>query len=142
LTPDEFEDFTERLLSAHRFCAEPLRRVTRVERWGRRGDKQDGIDFEGQFSDDATACWQCKRKDKLTVSHVRKAVQACTFIADEYYLVFSGEASSGVRAEIAKHPKWQLLDQRGLGRLLEVPGEDAFLSLAAFAADRHRQLAR
>ncbi|MDQ3763497.1 MAG: restriction endonuclease [Actinomycetota bacterium] len=161
LTPDEFEDFTERLLSAHRFCAEPLRRVTRVERWGRRGDKQDGIDFEGQFSDDATACWQCKRYDKLTVRNVRKAVQACTFTADEYYLVFSGEASRDVRVEIAKHPKWRLLDQRGLGRLLddlplhkrrdvldatwgvqkrklllEVPGEDAFLSLTTFAADR------
>ena len=37
LSPDEFEDFTERLLSAHRFCVAPLRRVTRVERWGRRG---------------------------------------------------------------------------------------------------------
>lgn len=47
LTPEEFEDFTERLLSAHRFCAEPLRRVSRVERWGRRGDKQDGLTSRG-----------------------------------------------------------------------------------------------
>jgi hypothetical protein len=84
LTPDEFEDFTERLLSAHRFCAKPLGRVTRVERWGRRGDKQDGIDFEGEFSDGATACWQCKRYDKLTVSRVRKTVKKCTFTADKY----------------------------------------------------------
>lgn len=161
LTPEKFEDFTERLLSAHRFCAEPLRRVTRVERWGRPGDKQDGIDFEGEFSDGATTCWQCKRYDKLTIRKAREAVKACTFTADEHYLVFSGEASSVVRAEIAKHPKWQLLDQRGLGRLLddlplhkrrdvldatwgvqkrklllEVPGEDAFLSLPTFAADR------
>lgn len=161
LTADEFEDFTERLLSAHRFCAPPVRKVVRVERWGRRGDKQDGIDFEGAFSDRVTAAWQCKRHDELTVSKVRAAVAACTFAADEYYLVFSGEASSAVRVEIAKYPRWQLVDQRGLARLLDdlplhkrrevldatwgeqqrklllrMPGEDAFLSLAAFAADR------
>ena len=88
LTSEEFEDFTERLLSAHRFCVEPLRRVSRVERWGRRGDKQDGIDFAGEFSGGVTAGWQCKRCDKLTVSDVRDAVRACTFTADEYYLVF------------------------------------------------------
>jgi hypothetical protein len=166
LTPNNFEDFTERLLSAHRFCAEPLRRVTRVERWGRRGDKQDGIDFEGDFSDGKSAAWQCKRYDKLTVSDVRDAVNACTFTADEFYLVYSGEASRDVRDEIAKHPYWQLLDQRGLGRLLddlplhkgrdvvdatwgaqkrklllEMPGEDAFLSLDTFVADRQDRTA-
>jgi hypothetical protein len=48
---EEFEDFVERLLSAHRFCSEPLIHVVRIERWGRRGDKQDGIDFEGTLSD-------------------------------------------------------------------------------------------
>lgn len=159
---EEFEDFTERLLSAHRFVAEPLRHVTRVERWGRRGDKQDGIDFEGEFSDGATASWQCKRQDTLTPSDVRAAVKACTFEADVRFLVFSGEASRDARDEIARHTTWELLDQRGLGRLLddlplhkqrdvldatwgreirrgllEVPGQDAFISIDTFAADRH-----
>ncbi|MFD7656016.1 hypothetical protein ACFV4N_18765 [Actinosynnema sp. NPDC059797] len=161
LTAGQFEDFTERLLSAHRFCAPPVRKVARVERWGRPGDKQDGIDFEGTFDDGATAAWQCKRYDDFTAAEVRKAVAACTFTADEYYLVLSCEASSLVRAEIARHPRWQVLDRRGLGRLLDdlplhkrrdvldatwgvpqrklllrMPGEDAFLSLDTFAADR------
>ncbi|KJK42868.1 hypothetical protein UK23_35370 [Lentzea aerocolonigenes] len=161
MTPDTFEDFTERVLSAHRFCGPGLRKVMRVERWGRRGDKQDGIDFEGTFSDGATAAWQCKRYDRLTPRNVREAVAACTFQADEYYLVFSGEASDAARSEMRRHVGWQLLDRRGLGRLiddlplhkrrdvldatwgpatrkllLEMPGEDGFLSLAAFAADR------
>jgi hypothetical protein len=87
LTSEGFEDFTERLLSAHRFCVEPPRRVSRVERRGRRGDKQDGIDFEGEFSDGMTAAWQCQCYDKLRVGDVRDAVRACTFVADEYYLV-------------------------------------------------------
>lgn len=161
LSWEEFEDFTERLLSAHRFCAAPLRHVVRVERWGRRGDKQDGIDFEGDLSDGASASWQCKRQDALTPADVRAAVTACTFKADVHHLVFSGEASRDARDEIAKHPSWELLDQRGLGRLrhdlplhkqrevldatwgvavrrrlLKVPGEDAFLSLDTFAGDR------
>ncbi len=161
LSWEELEDFTERLLSAHRFCAEPLRHVVRVERWGRRGDKQDGIDFEGDFSDGASASWQCKRQDALTPADVRAAVKACTFEADVHHLVFSGEASRDARDEMAKCPNWELLDQRGLGRLLDdlplhkqrdvldatwgvvvrrrllvVPGEDAFLSLDTFAGDR------
>lgn len=161
LTPDEFEDFTERLLHAHRFCTDPVRRVVRVERWGRKGDSQDGIDFEGTWSDGKTAAWQCKRYDDLPVAKVKKFIKECTFEADEYYLVYSGEASRDARDEVANHDKWQLLDRRGLGRLvddlplhkrrqvldatwgvqkrnllLEVPGEDAFLSLATFASDR------
>ncbi|WP_411375755.1 restriction endonuclease [Arthrobacter sp. MPF02] len=119
LSPEQFEDFTERLLSAHRSCPEPLRRVVRVERWGRRGDKQDGIDFEGTWSDGKTAAWQCKRYDRLTAAQVREIVAECTFEADEYYLTYSGEASSAARNEIRRHDKWQLLDQRGLGRMLD-----------------------
>jgi hypothetical protein len=161
LGPVEFEDFTERLLSAHRFCVDSVRKVVGVERWGRRGDKQDGIDFAGAFSDGATAAWQCKRYVNLTPAQVRDAVAECSFEADEYYLVCSGEASSNARAEVAQHPGWSLVDRRGLGRLLDdlplhkrrdvvdatwgraerkrllgVPGEDAFLSLVAFSADR------
>lgn len=161
LSPDEFEDFTERLLSAHRYCAEPLRRVARVERWGRRGDKQDGIDFEGTWSDGKSAAWQCKRYDSLSASDVRRVVAECTFEADEYYLTYSGEASSAARYEIRNHDKWQLLDRRGLGRMLDdlplhkrrqvldatwgipvrkqllnVTAEDALLPIEDFAAGR------
>lgn len=158
---EPFEDFIERLLSSHRFCSVPLRHVLRIERWGRRGDKQDGIDFEGDFNDGVSAGWQCKRQDTLTRGDVRAAVKACTFKADVLYLVFSSEASRDARDEMSKHSNWELLDQRGLGRLLDdlplhkqrdvldatwglavrrrllkVPGEDAFVSLDTFAADR------
>lgn len=164
LEPDEFEDFTERLLSAHRFCSDSVRHVVMVERWGRKGDKQHGIDFKGTWSDGKTAAWQCKRYDDLSAADVRAAVKACSFEADEHYLTYSAEASSLARIEIAKHEGWQLLDRRGLGRmledlplhkrrqvldatwgvptrklLLEVPGEDAFLTLGEFSADRQDQ---
>jgi Restriction endonuclease len=158
---EEFEDFVERLLSAHRFCSEPLIHVVRIERWGRRGDKQDGIDFEGTLSDGTSAAWQCKRLDSLSPADVAAAVKACTFKAEAHFLVFSGEASSAARTEMRKYRNWQLLDRRGLGRLvndlplfkrrevldatwgqqrrrwlLEVAGEDAFLGVDLIAADR------
>ncbi|MCT2587559.1 restriction endonuclease [Actinophytocola gossypii] len=165
LEPGPFEDFTDRLLSAHRFCVGPVRKVVEVERWGRRGDGQQGVDLVGKFSDGATAAWQCKRYAKLTPADVRGFVSDCSYPADKYYLVCSGEASASVRAEIAKHPHWALVDRRGLGRmldelplhkkrdvldqtwgsatrkrLLKVPGEDAFLSLAAFTEARENPL--
>ena len=161
LSWSQFEDFTERLLSAHRGCAAPLRHVVRVERWGRPGDKQDGIDFEGTFNDGRSAAWQCKRQSGLSSAQVEAAVRTCTFVADEYYLVYSGLASTAARRKVAEFQGWEILDQRGLGRylddlplhrrrdvldatwgvatrkeLLEVPGEDAFLSLGSFARER------
>jgi len=154
LSPDEFEDFTERLLSAHRHVAPPTRHVMRIERWGRRGDKQDGIDFEGTWSDDRSAAWQCKRLDALTAPDMKKFIKDCTFTADEYYIVYSGEASRDARDEVKNHPGWTILDRRGLGRLLgdlplhlrrsvlddtwgpvtrrqllETPGEDSFIGV-------------
>lgn len=119
LLPDRFEDFTEDLLVACMFVAEPAGRVQRVQRWGRRGDKQDGIDFEGTWTDGVTVAWQCKRLDRLTAANVREFVKDCTFVADEYYIVYSGEASSAARQEVKKHPGWDIIDQRGLTQMLK-----------------------
>ncbi|MCM0619527.1 restriction endonuclease [Nocardioides bruguierae] len=158
----EFEDYTEALLSAHRFCSDDIVHVQDVERWGRRGDKQDGIDLKGTLSDGISAAWQCKRQDKLTPANVSDAVEATTYKADKYFLVYSGQASTEARKQIEKHPNWQLLDQRGLARMLDdvprarrrelldkaftrdirravlaIPGEDAFWTVETFQDDRH-----
>jgi hypothetical protein len=34
-------------------------RIASVTRWGRRGDKQDGIDLKGKWTDGRSAVWQC-----------------------------------------------------------------------------------
>ncbi|GIF48193.1 hypothetical protein Afe04nite_27320 [Asanoa ferruginea] len=43
------------------------------------GDKQDGIDFFGRFSDGVRAAWQVKQLERLTAASVRNAVEAVTF---------------------------------------------------------------
>ena len=94
-------------------------RAIRADRYGRRGDKQDGIDFDGELSDERTADWQCKRYKTFAPADVRTAVKKNTHVADVHYLVLSCEASSDVRDEIDEHPGWVLLDKRALGRLVE-----------------------
>jgi hypothetical protein len=157
----EFEDYTEELLSANRFATGQGPRITRVSRWGRPGDKQDGIDFEGEFSDGTSATWQCKAYRRLVARQVHAAVTACTYAADQHYLVYSGKASPGARTAIKQHPGWELIDRRDLfqllcdipvqrhrdildrtwGRitrkqLLAMPGADAFESIDALCATR------
>jgi Restriction endonuclease len=118
LTPDHFEDFTEALLHRQRFVAGPARRLVEVSRWGRRGDKQDGIDFVGAYDDGKTVTWQCKRVDELTPADVRKYIKEDAYTADEHVLVFSGLAKPKARAEVLKVQGWSLLDQRDLGQLV------------------------
>ncbi len=162
MTWQDFENFTERLLSAHRFCTDEVKHVARLQRWGRPGDKQDGIDFEGAWSDGKSAAWQCKRQKSLTVADVDEIVKKCTFKADSYYLTFSDAASAAVKKHIKKYPEWDILDRDGLRtllddtplhrqrqvldatwgvayrkRLLRSPGEDAFLLPSAAAELRN-----
>jgi len=118
LAPDRFEDFTEALLHRQRFVASPARRLIEVSRWGRRGDKQDGIDFVGAYDDGTTVTWQCKRVDEMTPADVRQHVRENTYAADEHVLVFSGLASAKARAEVLKAKVWSLVDQRDLGQLV------------------------
>ncbi|MBB2903094.1 hypothetical protein FHR75_003936 [Kineococcus radiotolerans] len=161
LSHEAFEDFTERLLNAHKFAGPEVLRTVHVVRWGRPGDPQDGIDFAGTLSDGRTASWQCKRYDTFSVADTRAAIKKDTYGADVHYLVLSCQASTPVRREIKKHPTWHLLDKRGLQQLLEdlprhkrhdvldatfgpdtrrrlmtSPGQDLVISLQAFARDR------
>lgn len=161
LTDQDFEDFVERLLAASKFRFPPAVRVDAVERWGRPGDPQDGIDFLGDLSDGRKATWQCKHYKKFTAADAAKAVRDCTYLADVHHLMLSRLASTDVHAEMQGHAKWVLVDQRGLAQLLDElpphkrrdvldatwgattrrrlmanPGEDAFLTLDSFIRDR------
>lgn len=161
LTDAELEDFTEALLVAQRLLGANVRHVAHVERWGVPGDKQDGIDFFGGFSDHVPAAWQVKQLEKLTAADVRDAVDAVTFeSAEEIYLVYGGIAKRQAREEILKHDGWTLLDRRSLTEMVRIlpahvqrelierfwdsdvrrmfvtaPG-DAFVSLDAFKSSR------
>ena len=125
LSPYEFEEFLERLLRAERYLGAEVRHVVKVERWGTSGDKQDGVDLVGEYSDGTPATWQCKHLEKLRPFEVKAAVEEATYQgAEEFYLVFSRVASSQARAEMKKHAGWTLLDRRQLTAMLrELPSQ-------------------
>ncbi|WP_396290239.1 restriction endonuclease [Curtobacterium sp. KT1] len=119
LSADLFEAFTERLLAAHRHALPSMgRRIDRVNRWGRSGDKQDGIDLAGAWDDGTTVAFQCKRWATLSPSAVRTIVDETAYNADEFKLVFSGVASAAARKALSEFPAWDLWDARDLRQLL------------------------
>lgn len=121
LSDTELEDFVEVLLFSERVLGRTVRHVQHVERWGVPGDKQDGIDFFGRFSDGTPAAWQVKQLEKLTRGAVRDAVRAATFDkADELFLVFGGMATVEARKEMLAYPNWTLLDRRTLTEMLRI----------------------
>ncbi len=138
----EFEDFIERLLNAQKFVTSDEPRVVRIDRYGRRGDPQDGIDFEGDFSDGRSADWQCKRYQEFSPRDVRKAVAALNHAAYVHHLVLSCEASTAVRREMRSYVDWVLLDRRALGRLVDdlPPHKQRDVLDATWGKARRRQL--
>ncbi|MEE6283200.1 AAA family ATPase [Georgenia sp. MJ170] len=121
LSDRRFEDFVERLLKAQPLLGPQVRHVAEVERWGVPGDKQDGIDLLGRYSDDVTAAWQCKHLRRLTPALVRRAVRELTFEgAVEIYLVYADIATAAARNEIKQHTGWRLWDRRDLTAMLRV----------------------
>lgn len=161
LDPYEFEDFVRKLLRAERHLGSDVRHVAWVQKYGATGDRQEGIDLRGDYTDGAHAAWQCKHLEKLRPFDVRGAVRDVTYErAQELYLVYCGVAKQSALEEMDRHEGWKLLDRRDLTDMLqELPpqvrrdildatwGEevrrmflttagDAFVSIENFANDR------
>lgn len=109
LTPDSFE----------RFCSFLIERLygidAKVHRQGESGHKQDGIDISAE-TNEGTLSFQCKRVQEFGPAKVAKAVQDHSFAADRSVLLLACIASPAARAEIAKHPGWDIWDAEDINR--------------------------
>lgn len=101
--------------------------VKECHRQGKEGNKQEGIDIIAYLNDGRKAVFSCKQYDKFTSSNAKKAVQAITYDADEYYLVLSCEASTSVRAIWRKKgANWDVWDTLDISRKIrELPLDSA-----------------
>jgi hypothetical protein len=159
--PYEFEDFVKRLLRAERYLGPDVRHVAWVQKYGSKGDRQDGIDLRGDYTDGTHAAWQSKHQERLRPFEVRGAVHEVTYEgAEEPYLVYCGVAKQSALEEMDKHEGWTLLDRGDLTDMfrelplqvqrdildatwdedvrrifLKVPG-DAFVSIESFTTER------
>jgi hypothetical protein len=161
LDPYEFEDFLKRLLRSERYLGLDIRHVAWVQKYGSKGDRQEGIDLRGGYTDGTHAAWQCKHQERLRPFEVREAVEEVTYKgAEELYLVYCGVAKQSALEEMDNHEGWTLLDRGDLTDMLrelplqaqrdildaswgedvrrmflKVPG-DAFVSIGSFANER------
>jgi transcriptional regulator with XRE-family HTH domain len=132
LSPERFEDV----------CVEVLGRLHpggHVSRFGGPGERQYGIDVLLDGALGATA--QCKRHKHFGPKDVRTAVQAVVNLATRNYLFLSrSTATAAARAEMAKHPTWELWDGEDLSRYIrtQMSPEEAIRVVDAYFPN-HRE---
>lgn len=130
---DEFEAFTDDLLTRLRFVPDATPRLVASWRVGKPGQDQRGIDLMGNYSDGSTATWQCKEQRRLTGSDVENIIKDTEVEATHHFIVYSGEADSTASKAIEGLLGWAIWDRRTL--------ENYISTLPAYQArtllDRH-----
>jgi hypothetical protein len=95
------------------FCLDLISQFAEVKdchRYGKQGDFQRGIDIFADLDNGERWAFQCKRYKRYTAGQTQKAIEKATYRANQYILLLSCEATSEVRDEVDKHPKWKVWD--------------------------------
>lgn len=116
-----FEEFFCDFLSAGPKLAMPdgtNKKVLKARPYGRRGDRQDGIDIEATMEDGAIWAFQCKHYPKASFGpkKAEKAIEDCTFQADRKFILITREISEECREAVAKFDDWEIWGPRDISR--------------------------
>lgn len=114
---EQFEAFCRHFVSS-------LPDVEQVHHYGKRGNRQRGIDLVAELSDGQEWVFQCKQHKRFTPAQVSKAVKDTIYKANRYFLLLACEATSEVRDEIKKHRDWTLWDVRDISMNIRNLPED------------------
>src|SRR5260370_32376512 len=98
---ERFEQFSHDML-----LALPGMRPGTAHRYGTPGQGQRGIDLTVQRENGERWAFSNKRYKQYQPHHVRKHISESTYDADRYFMLISGIASTDVRDEVRKHPRW------------------------------------
>lgn len=104
---EQFEAFCRHFISL-------LPDVEDCHHYGKRGNRQRGIDLIAVLRDGKHWVFQCKQYKRFTKEQVDKVVNTTTYKADRYILLLACEATSEVRDEVSKHPAWWVWDVRDI----------------------------
>jgi transcriptional regulator with XRE-family HTH domain len=119
LPPEQFESFSADL-------ARLLHPGAAVHRVGGQGHKQHGVDVVVNHPRGRPTGIQCKRERTFGPKKVRDAVAALTTPVRQCYIFLARIASPPARAEIKKHPRWELWDADDISRAVrQLPPEAA-----------------
>jgi hypothetical protein len=108
---ERFEQFAHDML-----LALPGMRPGTAHRYGTQGQEQRGIDLIVQRENGDRWAFSNKRYKKYQPHHVQKHIDETTFDAARFFILISGVASTDVRDEVRKHPKWELWDAEDLSQ--------------------------
>lgn len=112
LPHERFEDFCRDMLAARHPKAQ-------VNRFGRQGDRQEGIDIEVVFPRGDRHVYQNKRHKKFGKKKVTAAVKALKDTkASLAVILLSRVASAEARKAVRRYPKWQLWDCDYISRVV------------------------
>jgi hypothetical protein len=89
-------------------------RVNEARLYGRKGDRQEGIDIEAKMENGEIWVFQCKHypKASFSLSAAEAAIKKCTYIAERKFLLITREVSEDCHRAVAEHEGWQLWDSR------------------------------
>lgn len=123
-----FEDFFCDFLAAGpvlNLNGKPIR-VHSARPYGRKGDKQDGIDIRAEMEGGKVWAFQCKHHKNWSDKKTRDAVAACTYPADRKILLVTCEVSEEARKSLPSHD-WELWDAKQISQefLSRLPGIEA-----------------
>jgi hypothetical protein len=107
-TWEQFEQFCLALFGA-------LPEVKSVNRYGGRGEKQDGIDLEIRFANRRKGSAQCRQRAKFGKSDFTKAVAENAYEGTRHIVVTSAVASVRARKASKATPGWELWDIDDIG---------------------------
>jgi len=107
-----------------RFCLGLVRAQTDVVEanlYGKRGEKQRGIDIAASLTDGRTRTYQCRKRKRFTRPNAEATVKDTTYKADEHVILVTCEVGTAVRDYIDGLPKWTLWDREDIAvRVREV----------------------
>lgn len=104
---EQFEAFCRHFI-------ECLPGVVNCFHYGKRGNKQRGIDMVAELSNGEKWVFQCKQYKRFSAEQTEKAIQTLDYKADRCILLLACEATVEVRDEIAKHSDWSVWDVRDI----------------------------
>lgn len=91
-----------------------LVRVNEARPYGRKGDRQEGIDIEAKMENGEIWVFQCKHYPNASFppSAAEAAIKKCTYPAQRRFLLITREVSEDCHRAVADHAGWELWDSR------------------------------
>ena len=106
---DRFETFCEAFISC-------LPGVKKAHSYGGPGSFQKGIDIFADFENGERWAFQCKQRQRFTKTDAKRAIQQTSYTADQFILMLSRQATSGVRDACDSEPDWDVWDVDDISR--------------------------